>query len=155
MCVCGKPLAVNESGVGQEVECPDCGKILVIPRPAIEWACSCGAPILIPANLSLFAESITCVECNAIHKVPEVEEPEEAQTEESEIAPEPESSPAVETRIPLADRPPESESLSFIPPATCPSCKAPTRAGHVICINCGLNLKTGKQMKTEDEEEEV
>jgi predicted RNA-binding Zn-ribbon protein involved in translation (DUF1610 family) len=56
ICFCGKHLAVNEVGSGQEINCPDCGKTLIIPRADTEWVCSCGTPILISANLSVFGE---------------------------------------------------------------------------------------------------
>jgi len=99
ICLCGKHLAADEAGAGQEVNCPDCGKTLIIPGADMEWVCFCGAPILIPANLAMFGDSINCVECNAIHKVPDMEEPKDA--------PEPEPMPIIETSMPISPPPRE------------------------------------------------
>src|SRR5664279_5856843 len=106
ICLCGKPLAVNEAGAGREINCPDCGKTLIIPSSDMEWVCSCGAPILVPANLSMFGESINCVECNAIHKVPEIEIPNDAPETE------PEPMPVVEPIMPVSTPPQQSSPKS-------------------------------------------
>lgn len=70
-CECGKRLAVDESGMGRIVHCPDCGNELLIPTPAIKWICpQCGTPLLAPEEMG--GESVQCVACKANVSVPSV-----------------------------------------------------------------------------------
>jgi hypothetical protein len=35
------------------------------------------------------------------------------------------------------------------PAKQCPSCKTPLAATAILCVNCGFNLKTNRQMSTQ------
>lgn len=67
-CNCDKSLAVNVSNAGRQVQCPDCGKSLLVPSPDIYWTCACGEEMSAPKNLA--GVSVQCAACEAEHTVP-------------------------------------------------------------------------------------
>ncbi|MFA5042541.1 MAG: hypothetical protein WC381_01695 [Kiritimatiellia bacterium] len=67
-CDCDKSLAVEASGAGHQVQCPDCGKSLRVPAPELYWKCACGEEMSAPKNLS--GVSVQCAACEAEHAVP-------------------------------------------------------------------------------------
>ena len=66
-CNCDKSLAVDVSDVGRQVQCPDCGKSLIVPSPELYWMCACGEEMSAPKNLA--GVSVQCAACEAEHTV--------------------------------------------------------------------------------------
>jgi len=61
-CSCGKVLAVDETGVGRTVKCPDCGQSLVVPSPEIRWNCqTCDHEMAAPGEIE--GQKVQCAEC--------------------------------------------------------------------------------------------
>jgi len=67
-CNCDKSLAVDASDVGRQVQCPDCGKSLLVPSPELYWTCACGEEMSAPKNL--VGVLVRCAACEAEHTVP-------------------------------------------------------------------------------------
>lgn len=67
-CDCDKSLAVDASDAGHQVQCPDCGKALLVPAPELYWKCVCGEEMSAPKNLS--GALVQCAACEAEHTVP-------------------------------------------------------------------------------------
>lgn len=68
-CTCNKSIAVKEDGVGDLVECPDCGNLFNVPEPSVRWDCqSCGAPMGAPAALE--GGQMQCAQCKVRVAVP-------------------------------------------------------------------------------------
>jgi ribosomal protein S27E len=67
-CDCDKSLAVDVSDAGHQVQCPDCGKLLLVPSPELYWTCACGEKMSAPKNLA--GVSVQCAACEAEHTVP-------------------------------------------------------------------------------------
>ena len=67
-CNCAKSLAVDASDAGRQVQCPDCGKPLLVPLPELYWTCACGEEMSVPKNLA--GVLVRCAACEAEHTVP-------------------------------------------------------------------------------------
>ena len=68
-CRCGKHLAVDEQGIGQQVRCPACGTQFMVPSAAVQWACEhCGAFMLATAEMR--ATTVQCQACDGEVQVP-------------------------------------------------------------------------------------
>ncbi len=68
-CSCQKSLAVDEAGVGQTIQCPDCGASLVVPSPEIGWThLPCGSEMAAPKYMA--GKIVQCVVCKANTLVP-------------------------------------------------------------------------------------
>ncbi len=67
-CACSKIMTVNTLSVTCKVCCPECGRSLLAPSPAIYWRCACGEAMAAPKNLA--GVSVRCATCAAEHKVP-------------------------------------------------------------------------------------
>ncbi|MFH1968922.1 MAG: hypothetical protein ABIJ53_01240 [Verrucomicrobiota bacterium] len=67
-CNCDKSLAVDASDAGCQVQCPDCGKPLLVPVPELYWTCACGEEMSAPKNLA--GVLVRCAACEAEHTVP-------------------------------------------------------------------------------------
>jgi len=67
-CNCDKSLAVDASDAGRQVQCPDCGKSLLVPSPDLSWTCACGEEMSAPKNLA--GVLVRCAACEAEHTVP-------------------------------------------------------------------------------------
>ena len=67
-CNCDKSLAVDASDAGRQVQCPDCGKPLLVPLPEIYWTCACGEEMSAPKNIEGVA--VQCAACEVEHTVP-------------------------------------------------------------------------------------
>ena len=69
-CRCGKNLAVDATGVGRMVNCPDCGYRCMIPTPVLQWDCpQCGAALLAPDEMR--GKTIQCLACRSEVRVPD------------------------------------------------------------------------------------
>jgi DNA-directed RNA polymerase subunit M/transcription elongation factor TFIIS len=67
-CDCDKSLAADASDAGGRVQCPDCGKSLIVPAPEISWTCACGEEMSVPKNLA--GVPVQCAVCGAEHTFP-------------------------------------------------------------------------------------
>lgn len=67
-CSCDKSLAVDVADADRQVQCPDCGKPLLVPSPELYWTCACGEEMSAPKNLA--GVSVQCAACEAEHTVP-------------------------------------------------------------------------------------
>jgi hypothetical protein len=86
-------------------------------------------------------KKVKCLDCGAAITVPGGAEPDRPQpyiTEVQPAVPRAVSDTGVQAAVPR----PAGQV------AACPRCNHPLSAGAVICIECGFNLKTGKQLKT-------
>lgn len=117
-------------------KCEHCQKSLAVDETGAgkKVKCSdCGKPITIPhpeiecdcdcgkpmlAPKSMAGEKVQCVECNEYVEIPAL--------------------PSQKLSL-KKQEPPES--------LQCPSCGAPIKSDYVLCVNCGLNFKTGKKAK--------
>lgn len=105
--------------MSDSVKCPECDK-------AFKW------------KDKLAGKKVRCSGCDKVFRMPESEpgtpNDDDGGYELNVTGPRP-TQETKATSAPQADR--------------CPSCGNKIRAGAVLCINCGYNLKEGKQLKTE------
>ncbi len=117
---CGNNLLVEETGVGQAYDCLHCGQSLIIPVPAGEVACAgCRQTLKIPDGME--GQSVRCPNCRQPVRVP-----------------------GARQQVKLKASPVANVTAG----SECPSCHAPVPADAVICIQCGMNLKTGQKVAT-------
>lgn len=67
-CKCAKSLAADASDAGRQVQCPDCGKTIIVPPPDISWSCACGEKMSAPQDLA--GVTMRCSACDAENTVP-------------------------------------------------------------------------------------
>ena len=85
----------------------------------------------------------------------------EKQAESKPPAPEPRDPTTVPEKAEEDERPEEpsqpsapEEPAAAAGAASCPSCGAEMAEGAVICVQCGLNVKTGEKLETQVEDAE-
>ena len=115
---------------------------------AIEFACpTCGKVLKLRDEAA--GKKGRCPYCKEVITVPEASL---AQDDLIEIVP----ADAPKKPPVLPPRPPKPSVSTPAPPAAppaeatkpCPDCGKPLGEKAVICVNCGLNLKTGKKLQT-------
>jgi len=128
---------VDDAGVGGEVPCPACKAVVHIPEVAFKCSCPhCGALLEVSADMR--GETFKCTSCNI--EVPWVKKAPLQQTEM------PSRNQILNAAIdPGSLWQPEPESSS----RKCPSCGTAVQQDAVICVNCGLNFKTGKKIASD------
>ncbi len=120
-----------------EFTCPTCGKVLKLRDEAAgkRGRCPyCKGVITVPESPMDEGDLIEIVPADAPKKPPALSKPAVAKPPPPAIPPKP-----VQPQATPAAR-------------VCPGCKQPLAEKAVICINCGLNLKTGKKLQTVFEE---
>lgn len=133
---CASLLTCEVSAVDKSLPCSGCGQTVRVPRPDISFPCEhCQAPLCAPRNAADTAFS--CPQCETEVVVP-------SRTAKNLAV---RRSPAS-----LAGKTPEEEasstaSQSAPPPANhqCPKCGGPVAPAAIICLHCGINLKTGRK----------
>lgn len=133
-CSCGKSFAAKDELQGKKAKCPACGKALLIGAPTaaatIAVACNCGKKIAAPAKLA--GKQVKCPACGKGLLVPALGRP------------------------PAEDAHGLSSLLDEIgydqekTKDSCPGCNATLVPESVICVSCGLNLETGKKLRTKN-----
>ena len=122
-CTCGKSLNAPDTLAGKKAKCPGCGRVLSIPGAGAA-AAKAPAPAAKPT---------------AAKPAPAVAKP----------APK----PALGGTTQIVMRPPSSAAK--LPPspelhnhASCPSCNAFVSKKDALCVQCGMNLVTGRKLTT-------
>ena len=132
---CGRALKLRDEAAGKRGRCPHCKAVITVPENAVS-------------------------EDDLIEIVPTQPSgpPKPPPLPPKSPEPEPEAPPSIE---PSADEPVEPVKVPDVPPEpakpegkVCPGCGSPLAEGAVICVKCGLNLKTGKKLQTVFEEPE-
>jgi len=165
---CSKSLAIDDKGAGLTINCPDCQNPTTIPQPTIFLRCSsCKSELSAPEELKgeirncpacnkeviLFSQTTsslkaTCPKCNATCS------PDARFCVNCGMS--------LKGNTPSVTMPLSSYSLKLkqqehktaygtAPEAQsklCPKCSTPLSADSVICINCGTDYRTGKQIET-------
>lgn len=144
-CACGKSVSAPDKFAGQTVKCPGCGAPLAIPGssatgstsappsgPAIYVTCECGRKIAAPAELA--GKSTNCPTCKQMVKVPRPQA----------VAP----SGGKSGKDPMADLFEEVDLGRSRTGRRCPECRQDMQQDDILCIHCGFNTETGKQLKT-------
>ena len=132
-CECGKQVKVKDELAGKRVKCPGCGKPLQIPSASapqstatgdsIAVSCQCGKKIAAPAKFA--GKSVKCPQCSQPLKIPLPEQDDNGIGD-------------------LLDDVGVRQSQTGV---RCPQCGADMKADAVLCIECGMNVETGKRLK--------
>lgn len=143
-CACGKSVAAPDKYAGQTVKCPGCGAPLAIPAAgagataaaaapaagaAIYVTCECGRKIAAQADLA--GKSTTCPTCRQMVKIPV-----------------PKAAVSARVKDPLAELLEEVDLGRSRTGRRCPECRSDLQPDDILCIHCGFNTETGKQLKT-------
>ena len=150
---CQRSLAVDEAAVGRTVKCSDCKKPITVPRPEIDWDCSCGASMMVPSNMA--GETVQCVVCKASYKVPEVKQgklPAAGTSMPVPAPPQPGKSRTLASKRQDQQVTPGVSQLQNNPNMVaqsrkCPFCGNMLPGDAVSCVKCGVDFKTGKIAK--------
>jgi hypothetical protein len=123
---CGKRLKVRPEWAGKKARCPTCGAVSVVPAagPAPGTAVRPAGPAR-PGPTPPPGDVLTVEPLDPVGIIPLQPEPDAA----AEAPP-----------VPVAPAAPAED--------TCPECGAFLARDAVICLDCGFNRKTGKQLKT-------
>ena len=118
---CSKMLAIDSQGVGLSVNCTDCGQPTTVPAAAIEYRCpQCHTKLCAPLDLA--GTACSCPACGHSSEVPA-------------------HSPALSLRRPQESAADDADSF---PGQRCPACGATAAPAAILCVQCGINLRTGK-----------
>ncbi len=114
---CGKSLAVDSRCSGQSVNCTDCGCALVVPDADIEYRCPhCRTKLCSPADLA--GAACSCPDCEKDLNVP-----------------------TRTSRLSLGRKREDAPDLAG---RRCPSCGSEVAPAAILCVNCGIDLRTGE-----------
>ena len=121
---CATSLAVEDASVGQAIECPGCKQRVLVPQPGCVFRCSkCQGQLLAPAGMS--GQLLNCPNCDSGITVP----------------------PPSKKRIVIQTATPLTAPSPVPPPAgrKCPYCGGGVAPAAIVCVNCGINLRTGQK----------
>lgn len=164
-CKCGKVLQVSSKLADKRVRCTGCGVGFVLPRARFEASAKApGAPAKNVPAIRTAPPKASGSANTPLMASPEIKPNEELDTAPAnldlEIADLSGSisllsdgedlslSPAVDIPPP---RPVMPEPSSQGPPVTCPSCGKQLPANSKICVQCGVDIKTGRSLITTDD----
>jgi DNA-directed RNA polymerase subunit RPC12/RpoP len=122
---CSQHLVVEADSVGEVIECSACRQKVLIPEAGTSFSCpNCQAGLFAPVGL--VGAVFHCPYCETELKIPK-----------SIIKP-----PSLPKRKPpppkIAPRPQQSGRR-------CPYCRSIIAPAAIICVNCGVNLHTGRR----------
>ena len=167
-CSCGEVFQAKPEFVGKTVKCPQCSRPVQIPdgqagstKPGIEVICSCGHSVNAPPHLT--GKRVRCPACQNTLAIPEA-----VVLEKRTAATDDEDGSSDSDEFELSDAPRLSnlhdqgidgdisgmagllDELGIEASKTgrrCPNCGSDVAPEAVLCIDCGYNLETGKQLK--------
>ena len=130
LCPCGASFSAPEKFAGKKVKCPKCDQPVAVKTGSdkIATKCGCGKVLQVPKKLA--GKTVKCSKCGNPVKVPG---PSGSRTSKDSELDE------------LFD---EVNLLVSRTGHRCPKCRRDLDADDVICVDCGFNLETGKQMAT-------
>ncbi len=99
----------------------------------IQFACKCGRSFSVPDNLA--GKAVKCPQCKQPLRVPQVQEAAAG------------AAPATRGLEDLLDEVGMTAAEDGYEGQHCPGCSAPIADNAVICVECGLNLETGRFVK--------
>lgn len=102
------------------------------PMP-IQFACKCGRSLSVPDNLA--GKAVKCPQCKQPLRVPQVQE--------AAAGP----APVARGLEDLLDEVGMTAAEDGYEGQHCPGCNAPIADNAVICVECGLNIETGRFVK--------
>ena len=127
---CSTMLDIEENASGETIECPACQVEMTVPVPEIEWDClACSETLCGPEGLK--GQSIECPSCGKTKPIPDA---------------------GVRNRNKLHLKNSRRKSVSE---KTCPGCGAMMRSTAVLCVSCGMDLRTGKVISTRTEHRQL
>ena len=156
-CQCGKKFAAPEKLAGKSVKCPGCTQPIAIPelaggvaKPATQSAgnitvsCRCGKKFAAPPILA--GKKVKCPACSAPLAIPGGTKPKQVAGALDDgggqtIDAAPDLMGELLDEIGL-----EAAAAGNL---LCPNCKAQMSAEAVLCVSCGFNVESGKQLRTE------
>ncbi len=136
-CGCGKHLVALDGAAGKRAKCPACGAALVVP--ALPSVAESRPP---PAAVDLGA----------------MRQGDSASAESDDIDDDYRVAPLLPPPLPLRDFAAEARALAIEnePPIMCPSCQRSYPSNAKLCVPCGIDLQSGRSLRTSqaiDEEE--
>ncbi len=161
-CACGKSLNAPDTLAGKRAKCPGCGQPVQIPAASFPYTCpTCEQSIRVTPPMA--GTKISCPGCQGDLFLPKTA----PKTYEPAVAPKagpatppPKATPASSAK-PAVKAAPATKAPAKPPAATapaagadlhahtsCPGCNAFVSRKDALCIQCGLNLVTGRQLST-------
>ena len=140
-CACGAGLAVPASAVGRKAKCPKCGQTLTVPPPTAT-ATKPSNPAAGDLDFDSMLAGLRSGEAVAVSRPPPV----------VPASQRPSGGEDLYGLTPLERRPQETPAAAQGKPQTCPSCGKTFPGGAKICVECGVNLKTGRALITTQDE---
>ncbi|MBN2447950.1 MAG: hypothetical protein JXO22_14555, partial [Phycisphaerae bacterium] len=130
-CDCGAKLAFPASVIGRRAKCPKCGAVVMVATEQSEAVDDGFSALDALAEAEASAPSMERARPIATGDLP------------LHLAP-------AEPKEPRHQRLDQVEESG--PPVVCPSCQRSLRPGSRICVQCGINIKTGRPLLMTDEE---
>jgi uncharacterized Zn finger protein (UPF0148 family) len=141
VCACGAKLNAKDELAGRTVKCPKCSEPLKVPAASAATAAakpsaSQAKPAATPAASSAPQTKQASTQQNTAPQKTAQKKPSQPKAETA--ASKPDDMDSLFDEIGLAALP-KSDT-------TCPKCGAGMKEGAVLCISCGYNTQTGKQL---------
>jgi dienelactone hydrolase len=169
---CGKRYAVEESAAGKSAKCKACGTVIKVPRQATP-AAAAPLPLKVPPAPAAVAGAAIPIAKRApmpaaaagnpsmVRRTPAASTIDDIPM--AKLAPASSSAGGKRSApppVPVAENSNDAIDWAAVSQfdasasrsaaaAGCPGCGSPLAAGAVLCTNCGFNIRTGQQAKTE------
>jgi membrane associated rhomboid family serine protease len=138
-CLCGAALSVPASAAGRKAKCPKCGAVLAIPQTATSADQAAPTP---GGDFELALQGLASGQAVSVGAPPSVEPAQQRSADGFELydfkPPEPKARLEEEASAPAPAGPPK----------TCPSCHKQFPGSAKICVDCGIDLRTGRALLT-------
>ncbi len=155
-CKCGQGFVAKERLAGRTLKCPKCDTRLKIPQPKPAGQTQ---PSASPKQAGQPAQPQPKQRQQPAAKPKQaVPKPKQVVSRPKQPAPKPTELPALATGVddPMADLLAEAGLDGAPAPGhTCPSCGAAMSPGAILCVACGYNQQSGRQLQTRHEPEDA
>lgn len=143
-CKCGKSFVAPEKLAGKKAKCPACQRVLEIysvnvaaeqtqadTKSSIQAECRCGNRFVAPTKLA--GKKVKCPQCGQPVSVPAEPAGGDSQVAENKD---------------LGDLLDEVGISATKTGSRCPDCGSDLADEAIICVSCGLNVSSGKRLRT-------
>ena len=141
-CLCGAALSVPASAAGRKAKCPKCGAVLAIPQAATSADQAAPRP---GGDFELALQGLASGQAVSVGAPPSVEPAQQRSADGFELYDFKPQEP--KARLEEEASPPAPVG----PPKTCPSCHKQFPGSAKICVDCGIDLRTGRALLTTED----
>ena len=161
-CTCGKSFSVPAKLAGKSVKCPSCkGRLEILPSnfenlstaantsDKVEVRCKCGK--LFNVNSDLAGKTLRCPACRGTLTCPTPKQSKTVPDSESDFGLDSAGTGLLDgwgdVGSGVASLFAEVDPVDLTADHRCPSCKSAMAVNAILCVKCGYNIKSGRQLE--------